>query len=702
MKHTWTAAVLGMVMLLGCAGSVRVMHGGLGEGRVTSSPAGLDCTDHCEHNFGTRSSVVLTATAPPGSTFAGWQGDCNGRQDATCPLTLDSYRSVTARFDLTPFPSLGGALNGESLRDFLNAQASVTTPARMLAAIDGAGRDFRRNWLLMAHSESLQTGTAATPRLIVVTPDARQMLSFTLQDNPGYPHASPQKVEFLEFDDTRKVFRFHEIDFSTGRGVVSVDKAECAQCHAGRPNWDAYDSWGGLLPFSCDRLHKGSLEAAMMRAVLDLKGRAGQHHDLLDQLQLPPFMSRVQGGVFDTRIRYDFDDLPIVLVEPDVNTLPATTTVSAFYPPGAPPSDVKQGGDMRILFNSMANLALDEGRGVDLFDTLTQLNAQRVAQELVNHPRTPVDVRPIALALVTLPSDCSAPGTNPAADLISGLTPAQRSFLQARHGNLTIDEVLADTTSRKHKLPQLKADLQLRTLRDMIQLAGPQTTQGTSLAPERLRQDLFRRDPTGGTGELDPATGLLLDQEAYTANTLTMQSNLRYFLEPLGVPVSKWSMSVHGRSRTYTFADLFGNYIAPLRSTLSSSLGINARDCPAILARARTQLANMVALPSAPRFAQVRTIFNLHCLECHGQFARPAGDGGPYLPGLLPSASLHSDLLATVGGRRMIAPNDTSNSVLYQRISNATSPMPPASNGPMLSQHDIDLIRRWIEAGAPD
>ncbi|MCA0176509.1 MAG: hypothetical protein LCH73_09510 [Proteobacteria bacterium] len=701
MKHTWTAAALGMVMLLGCAGSVRVMHGGLGDGRVTSDPAGLDCTAQCEHHFGTRSTVVLTATAPAGSTFAGWQGDCDGRQDATCPLTLDSYRSVTARFDLTPFPSLAGPLNGESLRAFLDGQASVTTPARMLAAIDGAGRDFRRNWLLMAHSESLQTGTAATPRLIVVSPDARQMLSFTLQDNPGYPHASPQKVEFIEFDGARSVFRFHEIDFSTGRGVVSLDKAECAQCHAGRPNWDPYDSWGGLLPFNRDRLHKGSVEAAMMRTVLDLKGRFGQHHDLLDQLQLPPFMSRVQGGVFDTRIRYDFDDLPIVLVEPDVNTLPGTTTASAFYPPGADPSNVKQGGEKRTIVNSVTSPASDEGRGVDLFDTLTPLNAQRVAQELIEHPRTPVDVRPIALALVTRSSDCSAPGTNPASDLISGLTPAQRSFLQTRHGNLTIDEVLADTASRKHKLPKLKADLQLRTLRDMIQLAGPQTAQGTNLAPERLRQELFRRDPTGSGGGLDPATGQLVDQEEYGDDTTTL-SNLRFFLEPLGVPVSKWSMAVHGRSRTYTFADFFFYYVNALRLRLPASLGINARDCPTILARARTQLANMVALPSTPRFADVRTIFSLHCLECHGQFERPAGDGGPYRPSLLPSASLHSDLLATVGGRRMIAPNDTTNSVLYQRISSATSAMPPASNGPMLSQHDIDLIRRWIEAGAPD
>ena len=690
MKHTLTATALSAAMLLGCAGSVRVMHGGLGDGRVTSNPAGLDCTDNCEHKFNTRGNVVLTAQALPGNTFAGWLGNCLGAGTSpTCTVNLSNYQSATALFEPTPFPQMTGALTGELLATFLTTEAAVVnTPARMLKAIDGPGRDLRRNWILMARSESLQTGTASTPRLIVVSPDARQMLSFTLADDPSFPHASTNKVEYLEFDGNRNAFRFHEIDFSTGRGVVSVDKPECVQCHAGRPNWDSYDSWGGMLPFNRDRVHKGSIEAAMLRAVLDLKGRTGHHRDLLGQLELPSVMSRVQGGAFDTRIRYGFDDDPVVLAEPDVNTLPGTSPATASYPPGAAPSPIRQGGPHHTLVNSVASPASDEGRGVDLFDALSPINALRVARELNDHPRTPVDVRPIALAVV---ANCNLP---------SALTAGQRSFFESRHGGLSLAGVRTDTAARKRMLPKLKADLHTLALQDMIQQVGSLTAQGTDASPERLRQELFRRPSAGFVA--DPATGLMVDREDYGDET-TKVSDLRFFLEPLGVPVSKWSLSVHGRSRTYTFADLFGpHYINAIRNTMASSLGVSSGNCAAILDLARPQLANAAAITAAPRFAEVQGIFTRHCLECHGQFSLPSGGGGPYQPILLAGPTRRADLLATVAGRQMIAPGNLGASVLYQRISNMAAPMPPSNNGPMLSQHDIELVRRWIVAGAPN
>ncbi len=47
-------------------------------------------------------SVTLTATASPGSTFAGWGGDCSTSMGNTCSLTMNSNKTVTATFNVVP------------------------------------------------------------------------------------------------------------------------------------------------------------------------------------------------------------------------------------------------------------------------------------------------------------------------------------------------------------------------------------------------------------------------------------------------------------------------------------------------------------------------------------------------------------------------------------------------------------------------
>ena len=34
-----------------------------------------------------------------------------------------------------------------------------------------------------------------------------------------------------------------------------------------KPNWDAYDSWGGMNSFNRDRIYQGSVEAATFRKI---------------------------------------------------------------------------------------------------------------------------------------------------------------------------------------------------------------------------------------------------------------------------------------------------------------------------------------------------------------------------------------------------------------------------------------------------
>jgi hypothetical protein len=57
-------------------------------GRVTSSPAGIDCPGTCSHQFPAPTQVTLTATPAPGFRFGGWNADCSGTA-STCTLTMD-------------------------------------------------------------------------------------------------------------------------------------------------------------------------------------------------------------------------------------------------------------------------------------------------------------------------------------------------------------------------------------------------------------------------------------------------------------------------------------------------------------------------------------------------------------------------------------------------------------------------------------
>ncbi|MEM7604769.1 MAG: peptidylprolyl isomerase [Myxococcota bacterium] len=69
----------------------------VGDGVVTSEPAGIRCGDSCEAPFSFAQMVQLTAEAAPGGRFLGWSGACAGTQ-STCIVSLSTDQAVSARF----------------------------------------------------------------------------------------------------------------------------------------------------------------------------------------------------------------------------------------------------------------------------------------------------------------------------------------------------------------------------------------------------------------------------------------------------------------------------------------------------------------------------------------------------------------------------------------------------------------------------
>ncbi len=81
---------------------------GNGSGKVTSSPAGIDCGSQCSTRFAAGSEVTYTATAAKGSVFTGWQSGCHGNGKCLFKVAYPSATSsewttpgITARFSST-------------------------------------------------------------------------------------------------------------------------------------------------------------------------------------------------------------------------------------------------------------------------------------------------------------------------------------------------------------------------------------------------------------------------------------------------------------------------------------------------------------------------------------------------------------------------------------------------------------------------
>jgi hypothetical protein len=81
--------------------TVAVTGAGGAKGEITSSPAGIACPLICATGFDRSTAVTLSANPSPGSSFAGWLGDCAGT--STCTVTMNGDKSVSASFVSTRY-----------------------------------------------------------------------------------------------------------------------------------------------------------------------------------------------------------------------------------------------------------------------------------------------------------------------------------------------------------------------------------------------------------------------------------------------------------------------------------------------------------------------------------------------------------------------------------------------------------------------
>jgi trimeric autotransporter adhesin len=109
---------------------------GSGSGSVTSAPGGITCPSACTANFGSGTSVILTASPGSGSTFAGWSGACSGV--GACSVSMTAAKSVTATFNVssTLFP-LMVTVAGTGTGTVSSAPAGISCPSTCTANFNG-------------------------------------------------------------------------------------------------------------------------------------------------------------------------------------------------------------------------------------------------------------------------------------------------------------------------------------------------------------------------------------------------------------------------------------------------------------------------------------------------------------------------------------------------------------------------------------
>src|SRR5208337_2184473 len=134
---------------------------------------------------------------------------------------------------------------------------------------------------------------------------------FELPSNPAA--VAPNSIEYFQFEPAAidNKFHFHSI-VADAQKVIADDKS-CESCHFPnrRPNWDAYDSWGGMLPFNRDRVYQQALvdgkteESVESKAIKRIFKALKKNGDaLFTQLKLPNGISQ-DAATGDVTIKFN-------------------------------------------------------------------------------------------------------------------------------------------------------------------------------------------------------------------------------------------------------------------------------------------------------------------------------------------------------------------------------------------------------------
>ena len=151
-----------------------VTRAGTGSGTVTSSPAKIDCGATCSASFPSGTVVSLTATPASGSTLDGWSGACSGT--ASCSVTMDAAKNVTATFDTVPPFDFGASPSPKAITAGQSAQFMIEVlgqPGFSAAVSFSCSSGVPQGAVCSFNPTSVSPGASAATTTLTVTTTSR-------------------------------------------------------------------------------------------------------------------------------------------------------------------------------------------------------------------------------------------------------------------------------------------------------------------------------------------------------------------------------------------------------------------------------------------------------------------------------------------------------------------------------------------------
>lgn len=179
----------------------------------------------------------------------------------------------------------------DSLPKFIEGLQAKSTPSidAMMAQLSP---DFLKNYVLLHHSESLQSGSPLYPRLILFNDDASVLIGIDTNPKSG----TYQTLEVQELNRSTFEYEFSRAEFDLKKVTAPAGQSfkadfyvkSCIGCHAGRPNWEAYPLWSKAY----GSLHHSPPSAALTaenekwKTFLDAQGGIARFKPLTDLAQM--------------------------------------------------------------------------------------------------------------------------------------------------------------------------------------------------------------------------------------------------------------------------------------------------------------------------------------------------------------------------------------------------------------------------------
>jgi len=433
----------------------------------------------------------------------------------------------------------------QSVRELVNqAPNKFKSMNEFLAALPDT---MKSNFIFMGESRSFQTASKENPRVILTSPDADVRISFnTDPKDRGY-----NNIEISFWDPESKKFEYTELTFDpeSQKPPQRHGDLACTTCHGNppKPNWDTYNYWAGMIPFNKDTLVKGTAEL-------------GWYTDLLN---------KTKDTNPNNRLQY---------LKPIEDEAKIKESLDA------------QGYMMRLYLSENNGPQPGNAGGIatQLFDRLQERQRCAEAERLKKTP----EFSQMKYLLAGMKNNCSS-------DELKNFVPTWYHKVAADYYSALKKNKKADATKSPdaHFLETnkflrddtLKKQLLIRKEKDARQRLFLQNQLGNKqLADKEIQTQIEKIGLNAigiAPGQFNPNIGEDSDGLA----------RMRYFLEPMGVLVSRLSTSID--STTYSFADLFINdYISQEEQEIINQeikeKGLNEKNpCEALAQLSREALA---------------------------------------------------------------------------------------------------------------